>query len=230
METSVAISGTAFWMRPLRLAVSDAKRHAAPRFMKKPAPEPSAAIPKMDSAASTSDLCFDTVYRTHVAEVLRYLRRGFSFRKGDGSRGVFRVHDAFEAEDVCHEAFSRFFRQCQRGAFDTERRVLPYLLRIAANVALSRGRKASREVLCEPQDIGITLPVDNEPAYLLAKFRAELAPDDEAVLQACLEEGLTQKAAGERLGVSRDRIYRSLARIRRSALKFFGAKGWFDAS
>jgi RNA polymerase sigma factor (sigma-70 family) len=140
------------------------------------------------------------------------------------------VASAFDAEEIAHDAFSAFFKQCLSGGFDFERPVRPYLLRIASNSALRRGRKGAREVLLDvlPPNDATVEPRDAELKDLLATCYADLSQQDQAVFDACFVEELSQAKAGAKLDRSRDQVYRSLTRIRQRALRFFKKKGWLD--
>jgi len=100
-----------------------------------------------DETAARRAAVADALYPEHAAAVLRALRAGVSYRTADGGRHMYRVESAFEAEDVCHEAMAVVLRQIGSGAFQIDRPVRPYLLRIAAHLALRRARRAHREVL-----------------------------------------------------------------------------------
>lgn len=174
------------------------------------------------------------LYAEHAAEVMTCLRGGFGFTRADGSRGRWRVESAFEAEDVCHEAFAIVLRQMANGRFDRSRPVRPYLLRVATNLALSRARQSARELphasageLAPPEP-----PFQQDPVEVAQRqaavqaFRDTLDTGERAVLVLAFEEGLGQHATGERLGLSRDQVYRVMQRIRRAAVGFFGPRGW----
>lgn len=169
----------------------------------------------------------ETIYRTHVPDVLRHLRGGFGFRRGDGSRGHFRVRSTFDAEEICQEAFAAFFKQ-HTTLYDPTRPPLPYILRIASFIALKRGRKRAAEVFVDAPVMGVVQPVDGELRRLMDTFYSSLPADDQAIFDACFVDELSQAKAGEKLGRSRDQVYRALTRVRRAALTFFTEKGWFD--
>lgn len=177
--------------------------------------------------AGGADVDAEHLYRTHVPDVLRHLRGGFGFRRADGSRGHFRVHSTFDAEEICQEAFAAFFKQ-RDTLFDASRPPLPYILRIASFIALKRGRKRAAEVFVDAPVSGTVAPVDGELGRLMDSFYQSLSSDDQAVFDACFVDELSQARAGERLGRSRDQVFRSLARVRRAALEFFKERGWFD--
>ena len=169
----------------------------------------------------------DSLYREHVGAVLRHLRGGFGFRRADGSRGHFRVRSTFDAEEICHEAFAAFFAQWDT-TYDRSRPPLPYILRIAGFMALRRARKTAGEVFMDAPVDAVVQPVDTELQRLMTAFYDTLAPDDQAVFDACFVQEASQAKAGAELGRSRDQIYRALQRVKRSATAFFGERGWFD--
>jgi RNA polymerase sigma factor (sigma-70 family) len=190
-----------------------------------------------DETAARRAAVADALYPEHAAAVLRALRAGVSYRTADGGRHVYRVESAFEAEDVCHEAMAVVLRQIGSGAFQIDRPVRPYLLRIAAHLALRRARRAHREVLFGDA-AGDTLeagsPPSADPAVaaerdaLVRAFRDELAEPERAVLALTFEAGESQARAAEQLGLSRDQVYRTMTRIRAAAVRFFRERGLLD--
>lgn len=190
----------------------------------RPAPDKEARA--LDQRAAHVDV--EHIYRTHVPDVLRHLRGGFGFRRKDGSRGHFRVHSTFDAEEICQEAFAAFFKQ-RATVYDPSRPPLPYILRIASFIALKRGRKRAAEVFVDAP-VGQVPPVDGALRRLMDTFYDTLSPADQAIFDACFVDELSQAKAGEKLGRSRDQVYRALTRVRRAALGFFTEKGWFDGS
>lgn len=182
-------------------------------------------------ASTTATVDISAIYRDHLDGVLGLLRRGFQYRSASGPKYV-RITSAFDLEDICQETFKEFMGQVQKGNFDTTRPPGPYLNRIAINVALRRLGKASRETLVEeiendahvePEDLSLA-----EARGIAADFRASLDPTEAGVLERCMIEGESQAQAGEALGMSRDQVYRTLQRLKRSANRFFTDRGWFD--
>lgn len=172
----------------------------------------------------------DAVYRALAPVVLRHLQAGFGYTRQDGTRGWFRVESAFDAEEIAHDAFGAFFKQCLSGGFDAARPVRPYLLRIASNAALRRARRGAREVLVDepPPPDAFETPRDAELQQLISDCYAGLDAPDQAVFDACFVDALSQAKAGSALGLSRDQVFRSLVRIRRAVRGFFAERGWFD--
>jgi RNA polymerase sigma factor (sigma-70 family) len=180
-------------------------------------------------ATSPGDL--EAVYRAYADDVMNLLLGGFGYPARDRQRHVMRVASHFEAEELCQETFARFFHQCRAGTFDPQRPVKPYLMRIAVNVTLMRRRKLWREVLVDPDDIvaPVAPPSVEDPHFAadLEEFRAGLDPRAEQVFTLAMQHGESQQKLAERLGLSRDQVYRSLVRIRAAAREFFTARGWF---
>jgi len=174
---------------------------------------------------------FEAVYREHVSEVMTLLLRGFLYGGGP-QRRFMRVNSDFDAEEICQEAFARFFRQCIDGKFDPTRPIAPYLKRIAANVAVTRVGRVSREVLVdEPvlaDEVTETRPEDLEFARLYDEFQRGLSENEKAVLQGCVQDGKSQSAVAAEVGLSRDQVYRVLTAVRGAARRFFARRRWFD--
>lgn len=182
---------------------------------------------------------FDAVYRAELDYVLMLLGQGFTYRTAQGDVRTYRVTSAFDLEELVQEAFSVFFARCKSGGFDTSRPVRPYLRRVAINAALKRGGRRSREVLAD--DLSAVGPtsssateqpvLDEETGALLEAFKASLDDTERDVLEAYFgEERTSQAALGERLGLSRDKVYRMTTKIRSAAVDFFKARGWLDES
>lgn len=173
------------------------------------------------------------MYDAHLADVLSLLHKGFVY-SAKGEQRFFRVASAFDREELCQEAFCEFFRQCQRGKFDTSRPITPYLRRIVINLALRNAGRFYREDLrAEPVDDaeGFEPPDDlerQEVAALMREFRAGLPEEDRELIDLYAQEIRSQRAVGEKLGLSRDQVYRRLSRIRESAMRFLRRKGWLD--
>jgi len=180
---------------------------------------------------------FDAVYRAELDYVLMLLGRGFSYRAATGTVRTYRVTSAYDLEELVQEVFSVFFAQCKSGGFDTSRPVRPYLRRIAINMALRRGGRRSREVLAD--DLDVVEPasaasteqplLDQETRALLEEFKQSLDPKDRSVLEAYFGGSRTSQAAvGEAMGMSRDKVYRTITKIRGAAFDFFRQRGWLD--
>ena len=186
-------------------------------------------MPTEQTQASPLDVA--AIYEQHLDGLVRLLRRGFHYRSARGASHA-RITSAFDVEDICQETFKEFMGQVEKGNFDASRPVAPYLNRIAINVALMRLGKASRETPVELVEIGEPVdppdPVEAEARRLAAGFRASIDAQDRQVLERCMVEGESQATAGQALGMSRDQVYRTLQRLKRSAHTYFRERGWFD--
>lgn len=175
------------------------------------------------------------VYHAHLKEVMTMLQCGFVYY-ADGQPRPFHVRSAFDREELCQEAFSQFFRQCQEGRFDPSRPIKPYLRRIVINLALKNVRKLYREVTIPdpidgPSDVSPQAEVEkSEVAELMREFRAGLADEDRTLIDLYAQDECSQRVVGERMGLSRDQVYRKLSGIRRAARKFLQDRGWLDES
>lgn len=174
----------------------------------------------------------EAVYRDARAPLIRFLQGGFCFRSASGQMHRWRAPSAQDSEELCQEAFARFLFNCRRGRFDARRPVMPYLRRIAINVALERLRQRGREISLDAwngSERHATAPSASPAAQAerrslsrrLGAFHRVLGDRERIVFDACFGGEATQAEAGARLGLSRDQVYRSLVRIRRLA------EGWF---
>lgn len=191
-----------------------------------------ATVGARDVAGSgTVELDREALYRAHVDFVVGLLSRGFGYRVG-GEPRFLKVQGAFDLEDLTQEAFVQLFRQIEKGNFDAERPVRPYLGRIATNLALRRFRYTGREIPYEELDVPVTAEdcVENEECRtLIETFRGTLSARERDVLEAYYEtEGATQASAGEALDLSRDQVARSVTSIRKKAIRYFKKRGWFE--
>jgi RNA polymerase sigma factor (sigma-70 family) len=176
---------------------------------------------------------YEAIYRRHVGYVLTVLQGGFSFTTAAGERSFFRVESTFDAEELCQEVFSQFFRQYAARTFDRSRPIEPYIRGIAVNLALKSGRRRGREVLMDQPEPGSVEVRDRledaECERLMAEFRAGLNDTERSVIDGYAEEPRPSQAElGARVGLSRDQVYRTLTAVRRRALEFFRSKGWRD--
>lgn len=170
-------------------------------------------------------------YRNHLPYVLAVLTRGFRVQGRDGRSGFHRVSDPSEAEDLTQETFAAFFHQVEKCNFERSRPATPYLRRIAINLALRRAGRRAREIPLEVVEEPETPPgremEQSELQGLMARFRDTLSEREREVLEVLKSEDYrSQAAVGERLGLSRDQVYRSLVSIRKQASVFFREKGW----
>lgn len=174
----------------------------------------------------------EAFYREHVGYVVTVLTRGFRFESARGGSGFHRVEDPFEVEDLTQEAFAAFFRQLEHGNYDPSRPAVPYLRRIALNLALKRAGRRAREVSLEdapePPSVAPAPTVEqSELKALMAEFRTALSPREAEILDRYAEDDRASQAeVGASLGLSRDQVYRSLCSIRARAAAFFAERGW----
>lgn len=138
--------------------------------------------------------------------------------------------DRSEAEDAVQEAFLRAYRSLAR--FDPERPFGPWLLKIAANRALTRaGRRRTERPLDEAA--GVADPAPGPESTLagqedLARVRealTRLSPGERAVLSLHYEEGLPLAGAAEILGITENAAKVRLFRARQSLLALLSAGG-----
>lgn len=137
------------------------------------------------------------------------------------------VQNGLDADDLAQETLLRAARAFDgfAGAAATS----TWLHRIAVNRCLdhlrarSRMHKALERFLDEaPDTICPSTELHRLHAQaLLETLEAELGEADRAVARLCLEEGLSQRAAAERLRVSRGAVEKRLARVRARAARIW---------
>jgi RNA polymerase sigma-70 factor (ECF subfamily) len=171
------------------------------------------------------------------ADLLRTVRDGDSdaFERFFASyRGpVYRValsllHDPMAADEVVSDVFMRAY--AARGSLDPERSPLPWLHRVAVNVAISRLRTRRRgEASFDHLDGGIEPPDPRpsdverrETAIALARCLSELSPETRSVIVLRYVLGLTIREISESTHAApstvRDRIRNGLRQLRESLL------------
>mgnify|MGYP001088329345 CR=1 FL=1 len=170
-------------------------------------------------------------YRSHLPYVLTVLTKGFRVQHQDGSSGFHRVTDMIEAEDLTQDTFAAFFRQVENGNFDRSRPATPYLRRIAVNLALRRAGRRAREVPLDDVNEPSVAPSDGaetrELQGLMTTFRGSLPEREREVFDCLRSDDLRSQAAlGDRIGLSRDQVYRSLVSLRKRAAIYFSERGW----
>jgi RNA polymerase sigma factor (sigma-70 family) len=151
------------------------------------------------------------VYRAYRDALLRALRC---------MNRVFRSDASLDAEDLCQETFRVFFERCRSGGFDPSRAAAPYLYGIARKLACRRAR-TWREV---PVDCIERLAVSEETwlerfnaSCKLSSLLARLDDRERSVLVHYFDDYESQETVGKQLGLSRDQVQRSVARIREKA-------------
>lgn len=132
-----------------------------------PAVEPARRVARADEAELA------TIYETRRAEVFAFL--------------VGMTRDREAAEDLLQETFIRLVRECREGRMPDD--VRPWLYRVAANLAVSRGRRASTWLRLVPRLLDRREPENPEGEVLrserdreLGAGLARLKPDGRAAL------------------------------------------------
>lgn len=138
-----------------------------------------------------------------------------------------RVASAADVDDVIQEVFLRLSQSV--GSLRDEDRLAPWLFSIARNVVTDHHRRAARErplgegELALPEDdredAPDARPLEDELAACVARFVAELPPEQREAITLVELEGVSQKDAAERLGLShsgmKSRVQRARAELRR---------------
>jgi RNA polymerase sigma-70 factor (ECF subfamily) len=172
----------------------------------------------------------ETVYRAYVDKVAGIIRFGFSASARGGA--VVSLGDRpQEIADAVQEVFARSFARTARDAFDAGRDYGPYVYTVARNVVIDWVRRAGRELPTEIAyleraiDEWADLGEETEPAYAdertlatVRDFLTRLPPDLKEVHRVRYLEGLSQRDAAARLGISRQNL-RTLERRLCDALR-----------
>lgn len=145
-------------------------------------------------------------------------------------RAVARVLAGPDRETVVHEVFFRVIstpelRRAFRGGS-----AAAWIATVARNHAIDFRRRRSREVpIDEPESIAESTEeasaeaeaFEAEARLLMERFCRDVLPEKwKPVLQACFVEGMTQRSAAARLGISRTTLLYQQHRVRALLKKF----------
>lgn len=186
-----------------------------------------------------------TVYRMHVDEVVRLLRRGFNFSSGGQTRRFVGYAGPFDLQDAVQETFRLAFEPRARAGYDGLRPYGPYLRTIARNVVLQAYRTQARrfpvltaegtekvEAQAELEtgggadDPGPARWVQEQQVRdLVQAFLEQLGAEDRQLVELRFVQGLSQRDAAEALGIGRQRIRTKELRLRRRLLGYLRARG-----
>jgi RNA polymerase sigma factor (sigma-70 family) len=153
----------------------------------------------------------EEVYWAYVGKIEAIVRHGVVVPGGrvggPGGRA--------DLADLVQETFIRAFTPGARRAYDGLRDYGPYLFTVARHVVIDWGRRQGREIptldadlegLVEPP--GPPLP-EEAPAgelEIVRRYLEALSPELRAVHEVRYEQGLSQREAADRLGVSRQQL------------------------
>jgi len=153
----------------------------------------------------------EVVHRLYVDRVERAVRRGF-WATGES---------ATEAADLVQEVFLRAFLPAARWSYDGVRDYARYLNAIVRNALADRCRQRMRECAMGEQALEAVAGAGPDPDHALGAGTLELVrcylaglPDPlRAVHEALNEQGLSQRSAAARLGISRQNVRTLQARL-----------------
>lgn len=160
-----------------------------------------------------------TVYRFYVNAVEAVVRCGFTLE----ARGacIPGVREPECQRDLVQEVFLRGFAERARLAYDGLSPYRPYLLRIAKNLLIDRGRKAGRLIgvadltdadaahpdLSPVQEAGLEEELQWQTLREAARdFCATLEPDVQRYVRLRFEEEKSQVEVAQLMGVTRRRV------------------------
>lgn len=176
----------------------------------------------------------ERIYRQHVLDIARYLRRGFMYTVNDQSVRFPGVHAPFDLESLVQEVFARAFAPRARLGYDGLRPYGAFLVGIARNVVLDQLRRQARhgEVLEAPEAIDQTAAEapESSPAQsederrgreLVLAFLDDACDDRDRALYALrYERELSQVDAAREAGLTRIQVRRWERKFRERLLRF----------
>jgi len=163
----------------------------------------------------------EALYRAHVDDVVRTARAIMCKHAATPSGAEL----GDDIADVVQECFIKAFSPEARRRFDSERAFVPYLRRIARNVAIDHWRARRRNVLVDIERVIDQLSMeaesfggedwrDGELLAVASRYIGSLAGDLRRVHDALYVKGLSQRAAADELGLGRQVIRTMEARLR----------------
>jgi len=167
----------------------------------------------------------EEVYRAYVDKVSKIVRFGFRLPEG-GTIVAGLGWRADEVADIVQEVFARSFSHSARASYDGERDYAPYLYAVTRNVLTDRARRLGRELPMSWSDLLRMHEEDlgaNEEelswadAATMAAARAYidgLGDDLKQVHEARYVQGLSQREAAEKIGISRQTLRTLEGRLR----------------
>jgi RNA polymerase sigma factor (sigma-70 family) len=161
----------------------------------------------------------ETVYRAYLDKVADIVAHGFRIAGTGGAITGLGRHPA-DLADTVQEVFLKAFSRNARTSFDGTRDFGPYLGRIARNVMIDRARRSGRELLMpevdgevagaapsgDPYPDVVAQWEDPEAVAVARRFIAELPPELARIHHVLYVDGLSQRQASERLGISRQTL------------------------
>jgi RNA polymerase sigma-70 factor (ECF subfamily) len=173
----------------------------------------------------------DTVYRAHVDRVSEIVANGFRIA-GTGRAILGLGGRPADLADAVQEIFLKAFARNARTAYDGTRDFEPYLTTIARNVLIDRVRRSGRELLMADVDLDVAGKSAASAAHrevaarwedplaleVVRRFVEALPPELAQIHRVRYVEGLSQRQAAQRLGISRQ-VVRTLEDRLRDGLR-----------
>lgn len=146
--------------------------------------------------------------------------------------------DRHEAEDLCQEALSRALQKIREGAYSDRGKLLAWLYRITRNLYIDRWRRrrayarvlrSIKKRMCwqarhsaAGEDRQMKAAEREEACRVVWELVEQLPPQQAQVVRLHVEEGLTYREVGRRLGIS----HNTVAGRMRYALRRLRHNGW----
>jgi RNA polymerase sigma-70 factor (ECF subfamily) len=183
------------------------------------------------------------VYREHVAALVVFLERGFSFDSRGRALRFAGFRSSFELHDAVQETFRRAFERDARLSYDGLRPFGAWLITIARNVVLKEFRRHERLFVDEAG--ADALSAELHPAHsattdpeaelhqtrvreLVRQFLDTLTQDERRLLELRFVEDVGQRDAADELALGRQRLRTREGKLREKLLRFLTAHGQGD--
>lgn len=172
------------------------------------------------------------VYRMYVGDVVRALRHGTIVRIDGRLTRVGAGLSEGDLEVLVQNTFIRAFSPSARAAYDGLRPYEPYLITIARNLLIDDARKRNRSQKVEAIEKDVEGVADMDPqtdpevrlaarqlADALSEVKRGLSALEQDLFRLRYDEGLSQKEAARKLGVSLITVRRKDVQLRERLLE-----------
>ena len=198
----------------------------------------------------------DTVYRHYQHTVTAFLRRGFTFRSGQGHFYFRGIQDVSELQNAVQEVFRRAFEERARHSYNGVSSYANWILAIGRNMVINqfRNREVAFSNYISAKDVRGHLAVmddeiteefsgvlygnqanqqdlafeKDELKGLLHSFTAELNEEEQQLLVLRFAEGVGQEETAKALGSTRMKVRTAEARLRNRLRAYLRKSGYID--
>lgn len=198
----------------------------------------------------------DTVYRHYQRGVTSFLRKGFTFRSGQGHFFFRGIQDPADLQNAVQEIFRRAFEERARHSYNGINSFTNWILAIGRNMVINqfRNREVAFSHYISPADARGHLAVmddeiteefsgvlygnavsaqdtafeKDELKGLLHAFTSELTEEEQQLLVLRFAEGVGQEETAKMLGSTRMKVRTTESRLRNRLRAYLRKSGYID--